>query len=132
MPARLREPGRSAASRAPIIALLVAGRQRLRPTRGDDIEIEERRRFWILRGVDEAHADTDAEPLKRLLVGQHIALEGWVEAEELDSEGLAGLGIDELAAALLVARLLEEVEGAAQVGALRLRIAVDRVSDRAS
>ena len=47
--------------------------------------------------------------------------------QELDRERLAGLGVDELLVADLVAGLLEQAQRLAQIGAHRLRAAADRI-----
>ena len=57
--------------RAPELALLVARRKRFRPRRHDDIEIPASQPVLILRRIDGAHADVDAETFQRGLEEQH-------------------------------------------------------------
>ena len=71
--------------RTPIAALLVAGRQRLAPGRGDDVEIPVAQPVLVLRLVDRAHRHGDAEPVERGFVEQKDALEARVLGEEFDA-----------------------------------------------
>ena len=105
--------------RAPVAALLVAGQQRFSPGMGDDVEIPAAQPVLVLRLVDRAHRHGDAEPFERGLVEQEDALEDRSIGEELDRERLAGLGVDELLVAHLVAGLLEQPHRLAQIVAHR-------------
>jgi len=80
-----------------------------------------------LRGVDRAHRHADTEPVERGLVEQKDALKTRIFGEEFDRVGLAGLGVDELLVADLVAGGFEKPQRFAQIVAHVLRIAVDRV-----
>ena len=88
MPPTLRAPGVSGGRRAEEIALLVAGRQRLRPHAGDDVEVEIAQAVLILHVVDCANADGDAKPLQVGLVKEDAALVTLVLAQELDADRL--------------------------------------------
>ena len=61
------------------------------------------------------------------LIEQEDALEARILGEEFDRQRLAGLGVDELLVAHLVAGFLEQPHRLAQIGAHRLGIAVDRI-----
>ena len=116
--------------RAPVAALLVAGRQRFRPRIGDDVEIPAAQPVLELRLIDGAHRDRHAEPFERWLVEQEDALEARPRREKFDGKGLAGLDVDELLVLDFVARLFEQPQRLAQIVAHRARIAVHRIGVR--
>ena len=60
---------------APIFALLVTGRQRLRPQIGSHIEIEIAHAVFILGRIDNPHRDGNTEPLQRGFEKQQDPLE---------------------------------------------------------
>ena len=101
---------------APAVDLLVAGRQRGAPGPLDHVEVEALEARPVLRRVDLADAQADAEPLQRAGVAQHHPLLLAGLGQELEGEGHAAL--DEAAAFELVAGLGEQLEGGAQVGAV--------------
>ena len=74
MPGVLRRAGPVGGAGAEELALLVAGRQRLRPQVGDDVEIEIAQAVLILDVVDGANVDGDTKPFEIGLVEQDAAL----------------------------------------------------------
>src|SRR6516162_3220871 len=113
--------------RAPETALLVTGRERFAPGESDDIEVPIAQPIFVLRLVDGAHCDRDAEPLQRRLEEQEYAFETRIGGQKLDRIGFAGLYIDELLIAHLVAGVLQQVQRLAQIGPNLFGITVDRV-----
>lgn len=111
--------------RAPEIALLVSGRQRLPPVGGDDVEIEIADPVLVLRVVDAADRNRDAEPLQRRLVEQRDALRRRAFDQELDRQRLAVL--DQLLIDDLVAGFFQQARRCPQTVADVLGIAVDRI-----
>ncbi len=74
--------------RTPEVALLVAGRQRLRPGRDDHVEIPAAQPVLVLRIIDGADGDGDAEALERGLVEQDEALGIRILGQDLDAQAL--------------------------------------------
>ena len=97
------------------------------PGVGDDVEIPAAQSILVLRLVDGAHRHADAEPIERGLVEQKHALEIRILGEEFDRVRLAGLAVDELVVADLVARLFQQPHRLAQILPHRLWIAADRI-----
>ena len=64
--------------RAPVFALLIAGRQRLRPACPDDVEVVVLRAPRHLRRIDGAHEGPDAQLVEILGVGDDDPLEATV------------------------------------------------------
>src|SRR5262249_50009927 len=112
---------------SPVAALFVAGRQRLAPTAGDDVEVRCPQAVFVLSGIDSADTDADAEPLQRRFVKQHHALELFVVDEELDTELFVGGDIDQFAAAYLVSGLLQQCYGLPEISANRFRVSIFRI-----
>src|SRR5262249_57320835 len=82
--------------RAPITALLVAGRERLGPGEGDDVEVPVAQAVLVLRFVDGAHGNCYAEPLQRRLEEQEHPFEAWIGGGEFDRERLPPLWVGKL------------------------------------
>src|SRR5262245_3382416 len=72
--------------RAPEIALLVTRRHRLRKTADNDVIVEHVATTLVLRGVNDAHADLDAELFQRRLERQHDALEVGLHQQKFGGE----------------------------------------------
>ncbi len=75
--------------RAPEVALLVAGRVRLREAVDDDVVVVAVFTALVLAAVDPAHACLDAELFQVLHIGQHYFLEVGVVEQELRCQRLA-------------------------------------------
>src|SRR5262249_38119067 len=98
--------GRSGRVRAPEVPLLFARRKGLSPQSENDVEIELPQAVFVLGEVDRAQRYVDSEPLQIVrpveqadaLVGRVLGIE-----QDFDAHLLAGLGIDELGGAWLVA-----------------------------
>ncbi len=123
MPSVLREPGGPRLAEPQKSRCSLPGESDWPQSSVDHVEIEVAHAVLVLRGVHDAQADADPEPLQRGLVEQHVALGGGVVGEELDGERLA-LGVDALAALDLPAGFLQQPVRLAQVLAHGLRVAV--------
>ena len=84
--------------RAPIFALLIAGRQRLAKGHHGHVVIEGLHPLLVLRRVDRAHPRGDPHPLEVLGEGQHDPLELRIVEQNLELEGLPRFLVDELLA----------------------------------
>src|SRR5262245_14870643 len=94
--------------RAPQVALLVAGREGLRPGGYDDVEVEGLQSILILDVVDHAHGKVDTETSKERLVevGEAFRSRRIARyAENLDAQSLAGPHVGLPLVAHLVASL---------------------------
>ncbi len=119
--------GNVGGGRAPIAALLVAGRQRLAPGGDDDVEVPLPQPVLVLRGIDRAHRDADAEPFQRRLVEQHHPLHRRIVDQQFDRQLLLGLHIDHLGVFDRVTGLAQKPQRLAQVLTQFLRVAPDRI-----
>src|SRR4029077_18320337 len=100
--------GRVGPRRAPILAQLVAGQQRIAPRIDDDVEIPVAQPVLVLRLVDGADGDLDAEAFEQRLVEKKYPFEERDVAQELDGERLAGLDVGKRLIADLVACRFEQ------------------------
>src|SRR6516225_5261342 len=83
---------------APILALLIAGRQRLREHRHGHVVVEGVHALLVLRRVDRTYPRRNPHALEVFRERQHDALELRVVEQDLEFERLTGLVIDELLA----------------------------------
>ena len=93
--------------RTPETALLIAGRERLRPRRDDDIEIPLPQAVFVLRRVDHAHIHFHACALKRRFVEQDETLCRTIVDKKLDAKLLASLCINQFGVANFVSSLVK-------------------------
>src|ERR1700738_1031146 len=82
--------------RAPVGALLIAGREGLAPHRRDGIVVPAPLTIDVLRGIHGAYRDGHAKSLKRRLIEQEEALAVRIWGQKLDRECLAILHVGEL------------------------------------
>jgi len=108
------------------IALLVAGRKRLRPPIGGDIEVETAQAILVLDTIDGPNIHGDAEPLKIRLVEKQAALVTLIRGQKFHTDGLPR-GIDQLAVANFESGFFQKPRCLAQIVAGRLRVATDRI-----
>ena len=110
--------GRVGRGRTPVVALLVAGRERLAEGAHHHVEIEGLDALLELRVVHGAHRGVHAQPLQILREGQGDALEQRVAQQDLEGKRLARIPVDPLAVLDDPARLIEQCRGLAQIGAV--------------
>ncbi len=116
------------ARRAEEEALLVARREGLVPARIDHVVVEAAQAVDVLRGVDHADFERDADLPE---IGGQIGgdgLERGLVHQQLEGE-LVAIGIDEAGAIERVAGFAEERQGLAQVLAQLAGVAIDRIGE---
>src|SRR5262249_22201356 len=94
---------------APILALLITGRQRLREHRHGHVVVEGVHALLVLRRVDRTHMRGNPHALEVFRERQHDALELRIVEQNLEFEKLTGLVVDELLALERPTRFFQEL-----------------------
>src|SRR6185437_13643862 len=113
--------------RAPVIALLIARRERFLPVGDDDVEIPFAQTVGVLYVVDQADTDLYSYPLQRWLIEQDHSLKVLVSNQELDGHLLFGIGIDQNEVPNFVPRLREQIDRLEQICALCFIVRSERI-----
>src|SRR5262249_1372805 len=116
--------------RAPISPLLVPRQKRLAPGKRNNVEVPAAQPVLIVRLINRAYRDRDAETFQGWLVEQKHAFEERRVSKEFNFKRLSGLRVDDLLIAHLVAGLSQEPQGLAQIVADSVLIAIDRIGIR--